>query len=93
MSEKELLNIRVAVACSTIIGYCIANIDGKQDLKHRLKIVKASVTSLENYFKPHNQKEFLKNEYVMLKELLATCIAFDEDALEEIIEAIKINVN
>ena len=92
LEPKEILNIRVAVVAAEVIGYCLQNIEGKQLFKQRLGLVKNSVKTLESFFGEQFKKEFCRNEYVMFKNLLEETIEFDDDTLEEIIEAIKKNI-
>jgi hypothetical protein len=91
-NENELLSIRTAIAASVIIEYCLRDIKEKHILKHRLSTVVNSCKTLRNYFND-KKNEWHRNEYVMLTELLKTCVVFDEGVIEEIIEAIKKNVN
>lgn len=94
LTKEDLLNIRIAIVAAEVIGYAMTCINAKMDFKNRTNIVKNSVKSLESYFShdPNINKELLRDEYVLFYSLLKETIDFDSLTLEEIIEAIKNNV-
>ena len=71
----------------------------KQDLKFRCNAAISACKRVQDYFLHHPQasdeirqvfkKEFVKSEIFMISELMETVWGFDDNSIEEIIEAIK----
>jgi hypothetical protein len=97
-------NMKKIVVGLIIAEYGIRAMNGtaKHDLKQRTRIAINSILSVQNYFLHHPQstkeqieifkKTFIKNEMFMLSELVVTAWGFDDDTLEEIINALKGNI-
>jgi hypothetical protein len=77
--------------------------NSKQDLKMRVNSVLNACKKVQEWFLYHPsgtpeqkeifKKEFLSSEILLISELLETVWGINEDGLEEIIKAIKENIN
>jgi len=103
--KKTADSIKKIVVGLIIAEYGLREINdtSKHDLKQRTRTAINSILSVQNYFLHHPKstkeqieifkKTFIKNEMFMLSELVTTVWGLDDDSLEEIINAIKGNVN
>lgn len=74
----------------------------KQDLKFRTSGAIAAIRRVQDYFLHHPdsnpkhkeifKREFLKNEIVLISELMTTVWGLSEDDIETIINSIKANI-
>lgn len=105
MNIEELgKKIRLMLTGLLIAEYALIQIkDGtKQDLKLRVTNAISVCRRVQEWFIFHNQsspetaaifkQQFMGNEIVLLTELVETCFGINEDGLEEIINAIKQNL-
>lgn len=102
--ENKAHTIRAIVTCIIICEYKLIKLvdNTHRDLKLRVRNCIASCRRVQDYFLNHPQatpetratfkQEFLGDEIVLLSELLETCFGIKEEGLEEIIKAIKQNV-
>ena len=101
-SVERAAAVKQIVVGSIIMEYGAQRLSGKHDLKNRVQILKNAAQSVQSYLlnNPGNtaelraifEREFLKNEIVLLSELFETVWGIKEEALEIIINTIKENV-
>jgi len=102
--ENRAIEIRTLVTAIAIAQYQLIalgdNIDA--DLIRRVKNAISSCKSVEKYFTKNHKytpetretfkQEFLSGEILLLSELLKTCFSLPEESIEDIINAVKQNI-
>lgn len=105
MTPEEIADAIKKIVVGLIIseyGLMLLKDVSKQDLKFRTSNAIAAIRRVQDYFLHHPEskpehkeifkKEFLKNEIVLISELMTTVWGLGEDAIDEIITAIKSNI-
>lgn len=101
---QKAQHIRCMITASAICQYQLLKLvdSSHHELKQKIKFALKACKSVENYFILHDnaspetketfRQQFLGSELLLLSELLEVCFGVSEDGLEEIITAVKNNI-